>query len=94
MESYIHLWPTVNDRLNALGVYLKSTFYPGRLFEHGRLFGRAVYLLVVPVTYLCYSKNVKISRVLLDELQKKKMYQQFTLNIVLEKIGKYPYFKT
>ena len=35
---------TVNDRLNALGVYLKSKFYHGRLFEHGRLFGRGVHL--------------------------------------------------
>ena len=81
---------TVNDRLNALGVHLKSKFYPGRLF------GRGVYLLVVPVTYLRYSKNVKISRVLLDELQKKKMYQQFTLNIVFRKDWKISlfYFKT
>ena len=45
MAAYIFIGTsTVNDRLNALGIYLKSKFYPGRLFEHGRLFGRGVYL--------------------------------------------------
>ena len=38
IESKLTFWPTVNDRLNALGVYLKSKCYPGRLF------GRGVYL--------------------------------------------------
>ena len=51
--------------------------------------------LVVPGTYSCYSKNNKIAQIFFDELFKKKnIYSHITLDIVSDKVRKYPVFKS
>ena len=89
---------TVNDRLNALDVYLKIQNFTGAFIRERRLIKRGVYfkmhrkqkLLVghVPIElfrlkYVARSESGKMLRVLYDKLQ--EMKEKYLFNDVLRK---------